>query len=119
RPAPLAGADAGTAAGPAAGERAAAGEAQADTRSHDDGAAMGSGPESGRAEAGGAGQQASRRQDDGASAEPHVRVMVTLVPAPPPIWNQITVDLERTYRLRTVFAWSMQSLGERCIVFEA
>lgn len=53
------------------------------------------------------------------STEPHVRVMVTLAPAPPPIWNQITVDLERTYRLRTVFAWSMQSLGERCIVFEA
>jgi subtilisin family serine protease len=47
------------------------------------------------------------------------RVMVTLAPAPPPIWNQVTLDLERTYRLRTVFAWSMQSVGERCIVFEA
>jgi hypothetical protein len=47
------------------------------------------------------------------------RVMVTLAPAPLPIWTQITLDLERTYRLRTLFAWSMQSLGERCIVFEA
>jgi len=52
---------------------------------------------------------------DGALA----RVMITLAPAPPPIWEQITRDLERTYRLRTLFAWSMQSLGERCIVFEA
>ncbi|HEV3074894.1 MAG TPA: hypothetical protein VHB47_10795, partial [Thermoanaerobaculia bacterium] len=47
------------------------------------------------------------------------QVMITLAPAPPPIWEQITRDLERTYRLRTLFAWSMQSLGERCIVFEA
>jgi subtilisin family serine protease len=47
------------------------------------------------------------------------QVMITLAPAPPPIWEQITHDLERTYRLRTLFAWSMQSLGERCIVFEA
>ncbi len=47
------------------------------------------------------------------------QVMITLAPAPPPIWEQITRDLERTYRLRTLFSWSMQSLGERCIVFEA
>jgi hypothetical protein len=47
------------------------------------------------------------------------RVMITLAPAPAPLWDQITRDLERTYRLRTLFAWSMQSLGERCIVFEA
>jgi hypothetical protein len=44
--------------------------------------------------------------------------MITLAPAPPPIWNQITLDLERTYRLRSVLAWSLQTLGERCIVFE-
>jgi subtilisin family serine protease len=49
---------------------------------------------------------------------PANRVMITLAPAPAPIWNQITLDLERTYRLRTLAAWSMQSLGERCIVFE-
>jgi Subtilase family len=57
----------------------------------------------------------------GAAAAPEApqRVMVTLPPAPLPIWTQITLDLERTYRLRTVYAWSMQSLGERCIVFEA
>lgn len=47
------------------------------------------------------------------------QVMITLAPAPAPLWDQITHDLERTYRLRTLFAWSMQSLGERCIVFEA
>jgi len=47
------------------------------------------------------------------------QVMITLAPAPPPIWDQITLDLERTYRLRTLAAWSMESLGERCIVFEA
>lgn len=62
-----------------------------------------------------AGGGGSQRSGDG---EPP-RVMVTLAPAPLPIWNQITLDLERTYRLRTLFAWSMQSLGERCIVFEA
>lgn len=52
-----------------------------------------------------------------AAAEPP-RVMVTLAPAPPPIWSQITVDLARTYRLRIVWAWSLQTLGERCIVFD-
>ncbi|MBV8200663.1 MAG: S8 family serine peptidase [Acidobacteria bacterium] len=59
--------------------------------------------------------EATPAPDGGAAA----RVMITLAPAPPPIWDKITLDLERTYRLRTVFAWSMQSLGERCIVFEA
>jgi subtilisin family serine protease len=43
--------------------------------------------------------------------------MVTLKPAPPPIWEALTVELERTYRLRRVFAWSMSTLGEQCIVF--
>jgi hypothetical protein len=56
---------------------------------------------------------------DAAPSLPANRVMITLAPAPLPIWNQITLDLERTYRLRTLAAWSMQSLGERCIVFEA
>jgi hypothetical protein len=43
--------------------------------------------------------------------------MVMLRPAPPPIWEQLTAELERTYRLRRVFAWSMSTLGEQCIVF--
>jgi subtilisin family serine protease len=70
-----------------------------------------------------AGAQASPTSISTGVAKPQAdlgpRVMVTLAPAPPPIWNQITLDLERTYRLRTIWAWSMQSLGERCIVFEA
>ncbi len=45
------------------------------------------------------------------------QVMVTLRPAPPTLWNQTTRELELNYRLQTVFAWSMESLGERCIVF--
>jgi subtilisin family serine protease len=46
------------------------------------------------------------------------QVMVTLPPAPPALWNRTTADLERMYRLRTVFSWTMGSLGEQCIVFE-
>jgi subtilisin family serine protease len=64
-------------------------------------------------------RESARAAAKAGGAEPSARVMVTLAPAPPPIWNEITLDLERTYRLRTVFAWSLQSLGERCIVFEA
>jgi subtilisin family serine protease len=44
--------------------------------------------------------------------------MVTLKPAPPDLWNRTTYELEQTYRLQTVFAWTMVSLSERCIVFE-
>jgi subtilisin family serine protease len=125
----LAGADAGIAASRPDGELAGR-EVEANARSG--GAASAAGAtgdkENGTAEPGGGARQsgaggaagpASLPGDGGTSAEPHVRVMVTLAAAPPPIWSQITVDLERTYRLRTVFAWSMQSLGERCIVFEA
>jgi major intracellular serine protease len=46
------------------------------------------------------------------------RLMVTLPPAPPDLWNRTTAELEQAHRLRTVFAWTMESLGERCIVFE-
>jgi len=46
------------------------------------------------------------------------RVMVTLPPAPLALWNRTTAELERTYGLHTVFAWTMESLGEQCIVFE-
>jgi subtilisin family serine protease len=46
------------------------------------------------------------------------QVMVTLRPAPPTLWDQTTRDLALNYRLRTIFAWSMESLGERCIVFD-
>ena len=58
----------------------------------------------------------------GASADaPEVtqrQVMVTLRPAPPTLWDETTRELALNYRLRTVFAWSMESLGERCIVYD-
>jgi subtilisin family serine protease len=44
--------------------------------------------------------------------------MVTLPPAPPALWSRTTAELEQTYRLRTIFSWTMESLGEQCIVFE-
>lgn len=46
------------------------------------------------------------------------RLMVTLPPAPPALWSRTTAELEQTYRLRTIFSWTMESLGEQCIVFE-
>jgi hypothetical protein len=59
-----------------------------------------------------------QRGQDPRQAGERPRVMVTLRPAPPTIWLQLTQELERTYRLRTVYAWTLSSLGERCIVFE-
>lgn len=44
--------------------------------------------------------------------------MITLKPAPPALWSRTTFELEQTYRLRTIFAWTMVSLGEQCVVFE-
>lgn len=46
------------------------------------------------------------------------QVMVTLKPAPPALWSGTTFELEQIYRLRRIFAWTMVSLGEQCIVFE-
>jgi subtilisin family serine protease len=47
------------------------------------------------------------------------QVMVTLPPGPPPIVGWVVRSLEEKFRLRTVFAWSLASLGgERCMVFE-
>jgi len=44
--------------------------------------------------------------------------MVTLKPAPPTIWTKTTYEIAQDYQLRTVFAWTMVSLNEQCIVFE-
>lgn len=55
-------------------------------------------------------------QDPAASAAN--QVMVTFKPAPPALWSRTTYELEQTYRLRTVYAWTMVSLGEQCVVFE-
>jgi hypothetical protein len=46
------------------------------------------------------------------------QVMVTFRPAPPPLLARATAELERAYGLRTVYAWTMASLGEQCVVFE-
>lgn len=46
------------------------------------------------------------------------QLMVMLAPAPPAIWGSNTVALAQTYRLRTVYSWTLASLGEQCVVFE-
>jgi subtilisin family serine protease len=57
--------------------------------------------------AGGAAPAASDRQ-----------VMVTYAKALPEIWNANTLALAQRYRLNLVYAWTMESLGEQCVVFE-
>jgi subtilisin family serine protease len=44
--------------------------------------------------------------------------MVTYPAAPPSLWARTTADLAQTYRLRTIFSWTMASIGEHCVVFE-
>lgn len=46
------------------------------------------------------------------------QVMVTYPPGPPSQWARTTSDLAQNYGLRTVFAWTLASLGEQCVVFE-
>jgi subtilisin family serine protease len=46
------------------------------------------------------------------------QVMVTYPPGPPSQWARTTADLAQNYGLRTVFAWTLTSLGEQCVVFE-
>jgi len=46
------------------------------------------------------------------------QVMVTYPPAPPSLWSKNTAELARDYRMRTVWSWTMTSLGEQCVVFE-
>jgi subtilisin family serine protease len=46
------------------------------------------------------------------------QVMVTYPAAPPFVWAQTTAELVQIYHLRTVFAWTMASIGEHCVVFE-
>ena len=56
---------------------------------------------------------AQRPQDDTGR-----QVMVTYPPGPPSLWAQKTRELETIYRLRTVWSWTLTSLGEQCVVFE-
>jgi hypothetical protein len=46
------------------------------------------------------------------------QVMVMLSPAPPSLWSRTTQELEQTYGLRTIYSWTLASLGEQCVVFE-
>lgn len=46
------------------------------------------------------------------------QIMVMLAPAPPFVWTRATRELEQTYRLRTIYSWTLASLGEQCVVFE-
>lgn len=46
------------------------------------------------------------------------QVMVTYPPAPPWLWARTTSELSQLYQLRTVYSWTMASLGEQCVVFE-
>jgi subtilisin family serine protease len=55
----------------------------------------------------------------GAAPTPTDRqVLVTYAKALPLIWDQKTMALEQRYRLTLVAAWTMESLGEQCVVFE-
>jgi subtilisin family serine protease len=54
----------------------------------------------------------------GAPAGADRQVMVTYAKALPLIWDQTTMALEQRYRLSLVYAWTMESLGEQCVVFE-
>jgi subtilisin family serine protease len=53
-----------------------------------------------------------------AQGDPAKQVMVTYPAGPPPLWARITADLAQTYNLRTIFSWTMGSIGEHCVVFE-
>ncbi|HKV10238.1 MAG TPA: S8 family serine peptidase [Thermoanaerobaculia bacterium] len=46
------------------------------------------------------------------------QVMVMLAPAPPFVWTRATRELEQMYGLRTIYSWTLGSLGEQCVVFE-
>ncbi len=46
------------------------------------------------------------------------QVMITYPPGPPAVWARTSAELAEVYRLRIVWAWTMASLGEQCVVFE-
>lgn len=58
------------------------------------------------------------RRDGDAPAPTDQQVMVTYRPAPPALWNEHTAEIAQQYRLNFVAAWTMESLGEQCVVFE-
>jgi subtilisin family serine protease len=46
------------------------------------------------------------------------QIMVTYRPAPPSIWARHTAELEQMYAIHSIYAWTMESLGEQCVVFD-
>ncbi|HEY3568355.1 MAG TPA: S8 family serine peptidase [Thermoanaerobaculia bacterium] len=70
----------------------------------------------------GCGSAPSGSGEGGAAAAPppltDQQVMVTYPPAPPSLWSQHTTELAQQYSLSFVAAWTMESLGEQCVVFE-
>jgi subtilisin family serine protease len=46
------------------------------------------------------------------------QVMVTYAQAPPSLWAAHTAEIAQQYRISFVAAWTMESLGEQCVVFE-
>jgi subtilisin family serine protease len=46
------------------------------------------------------------------------QVMITYPPGPPTLWARTTADLAQNYGMRTIYSWTMASLGEQCVVFE-
>jgi subtilisin family serine protease len=61
---------------------------------------------------------APRAEVEGGPASTDRQVMITYPPGPPSLWAQKTRELETIYRLRTVWSWTLTSLGEQCVVFE-
>jgi subtilisin family serine protease len=46
------------------------------------------------------------------------QVMVTYPPGPPPVWARTSAELAEIFNLRIIYAWTMASIGEHCVVFE-
>jgi len=63
---------------------------------------------------------AAKAPDPAAEAPPPAerQVMVTYPPGPPPLWARTSAELSEVYRMRILYAWTMASLGEQCVVFE-
>ncbi len=61
----------------------------------------------------------AKDRDDAEALPPADRqVMVTYPPGPPPLWARTSAELSEIYRMRILYAWTMASLGEQCVVFE-
>jgi len=46
------------------------------------------------------------------------QLMVMLAPAPEAVWARTAIELASNYSLRTIYWWTLGTLGEQCVVFE-